>query len=70
MAARELTVKIGGMTCEHCVQTIEEALIDVDGILAAEADLEKGEVFVQFDDSRLTLQAIHDTIEELGYEIK
>jgi len=69
MAAKQLKIKVGGMTCEHCVETIENALSDVDGILAAEADLEHGLVLVEYDSIRLSAQAIHDAIEELGYEV-
>jgi copper chaperone len=69
MAAEQLKIKVGGMTCEHCVETIENALKDVDGILAAEVDLPNGVVLVEYDSVRLSAQAIHDAIEELGYEV-
>lgn len=70
MAAKQLKIKVGGMTCEHCVETIENALADVDGILAAEADLEHGVVLVEYDSARVDDHAIHDVIVELGYEVE
>lgn len=32
------TITVEGMTCEHCEQTVEEALEEVDGVTSASAD--------------------------------
>lgn len=32
------TITVEGMTCEHCEQTVEDALEDVKGVSAATAD--------------------------------
>ena len=32
------TITVEGMTCEHCEQTVEEALEEVDGVTSAIAD--------------------------------
>ncbi len=34
------TIVVEGMTCEHCEQTVEEALEDVSGVSSATADRE------------------------------
>lgn len=69
MAAKNITLKVNGMTCEHCVETIESALWDIDGVFDARADLGAGTVSIEYDSSRIDAQAIHDVIEELGYKV-
>jgi len=36
--AMSQTITVEGMTCEHCEQTVEDALEDVEGVSAATAD--------------------------------
>ncbi len=69
MAAKSIHIKVDGMSCQHCVETIEKALGDVDGIIAVTVDLNGGTVSVEYDSSRLSEKAISDTIGELGYEV-
>ena len=33
-----MKLKIEGMSCEHCVAAVREALTDVDGVVTAPAD--------------------------------
>lgn len=44
----EKTVKISTMNCNHCVQTIESELKDIDGVISATADLETKSVQVNW----------------------
>ena len=61
------TVKIEGMTCEHCKNRIEKAVNAVDG-MAAVVSLNKGQAVVslekEVDDA--TIKAI---IEDAGYQV-
>ena len=60
-------VKIGGMTCEHCVRRIERALNSLDGVV----------VKVSLKDKKATLslskevedKVIIDAIEDAGYDV-
>ena len=36
------TLKVDGMTCEHCAETVTKALQELDGIHKTEVDLKKG----------------------------
>lgn len=42
------TVHIGGMTCEHCVQSVKKALNEIEGV-SARVDLQKKEAVVSYD---------------------
>lgn len=37
------TIKIKGMTCQHCVMAVTKALVGIDGIRDVQVDLPKGE---------------------------
>ena len=58
------TVNIPGMSCEHCVRTIENELSELNGIHYVKVDLETKSVFIEWDNS------LHwDNIIELLHEI-
>lgn len=55
------TISVKGMSCEHCEQTVEEALRDVNGITDATADHEGEQVSVEGDaDITVLIQAVED----------
>lgn len=65
MATEVLQVK--GMSCGHCVSSVEGAVKNAGG--SAKVDLASGKVTVEFDDSKLSVQAIKEVIEEQGYDV-
>jgi copper chaperone len=59
------TITVEGMSCEHCEQTIEEALQGVSGVSNARADREEKSAIIEGDpDSAALVQAVEDA----GYE--
>jgi len=38
------TLKVKGMSCQHCVMSVKKALDQLDGVQNVEVDLKKGEV--------------------------
>jgi len=64
---KSTTLKVEGMSCAHCVNSVEGAL---KGIGAdAKVDLAGGSVAVSYDESKLSLSAIKSAIEEQGYDV-
>ncbi|WP_323675710.1 heavy metal-associated domain-containing protein [Halorubellus sp. PRR65] len=59
----DLTVT--GMSCEHCEQTVEDALADVDGVTDASADNEADTVTVEGD---ADVDALVAAVEDAGYD--
>ena len=57
------------MTCQHCVQTITEALNNITGLNTVNVDLVKKEVTVKFNEDETKLQKISDKIIEVGFEL-
>jgi formate dehydrogenase gamma subunit len=62
------TIKVKGMSCQHCVMSVTKALGQLDGIKNVQVDLAKGEV--RFDNTKeVASQRIAKAIEEAGYEV-
>jgi copper chaperone CopZ len=59
------TITVEGMSCEHCEQTVEEALAEVDGVTDATADRETETATVEGD---ADLEALVVAVDEAGYE--
>ncbi len=64
------TIRVLGMTCDHCVQTVKKAVADAGGVSQVDVDLEKKEVSVDFDDAQTDLKSIIENIVEAGYEVE
>ena len=65
----EVTLKVQGMTCGHCKQSVNNALKDLDGVHAVEVNLESGNVDVSYEDSRVSKEKLTEAIEEQGYDV-
>ncbi|CAM3544218.1 MULTISPECIES: copper ion binding protein [Brevibacillus] len=64
---KKVTLHVEGMSCQHCVNSIEGALklIGVEG----KVDLTTNTVEVSFDEEKIKMDAIKEAIEEQGYEV-
>ncbi len=59
-----ITLKIEGMTCNHCVKHVLEALWEVNGVIKAEVSLESGSAVVR---GEVAPGALLKAIEDAGY---
>ena len=58
-----------GMTCQHCVEIITDALNNINGLNTVDVDLVKKEVSVKFNENETKLKKIFDKIIEVGFEL-
>lgn len=66
--AKMASLKVLGMSCEHCVRSVKKKLEELEGIQSVEVSLEKGEVY--FENKRaLPMEIIKKAIEEAGYQV-
>lgn len=64
---QNIILNVEGMSCGHCVKSVEGA---ISGLGAeAKVDLNAKNVSVSFDESKLTVEAIKEAIEEQGYDV-
>ncbi len=63
-----ITMHIEGMTCGHCVASVEKALSAVPGVSGAKADLAAGTAVVTAGDG-VDKKALSDAIDEIGFDV-
>jgi len=56
------------MSCTHCVNKIETALQDLQGVENAKVNLKKGTAKVKYDKTVQKLDNLKAAIKEVGYE--
>jgi len=62
------TLRVKGMSCQHCVMSVTKALGQLEGIKDVQVDLAKGEV--RFDNTKeVALNRIAKAIEDAGYGV-
>ncbi|RLJ69833.1 molybdopterin-guanine dinucleotide biosynthesis protein A/copper chaperone [Hydrogenivirga caldilitoris] len=65
---KELELKVQGMTCEHCVRTVQRAISSLEGVSKVEVFLDSGRVNVYME-KEVPLEDIKKSIEEWGYRV-
>ncbi|MCJ2563871.1 MAG: heavy metal translocating P-type ATPase, partial [Candidatus Thermoplasmatota archaeon] len=68
MALEKKTVKVGGMTCATCANTIETALSNVEGIKSGVINLALERATVIYDPKVTSLETIGKAIDDAGYQ--
>jgi len=62
------TIKVKGMSCQHCVMSVTKAMSQLEGIKNVQVDLAKGEV--RFDNTKeVASDKIEKAIADAGYEV-
>lgn len=60
------TIKINGMSCQHCVMAVKKELQKLE---LNNLEVKIGEAFVEFDEELTSLENVIDAIVEAGYEV-
>jgi copper chaperone len=64
---QQVTLQVNGMSCQHCVNSIEKALKEIGA--SGQVDLNTNSVVVEYDDSKLSLEKVKEAIEDQGYDV-
>ncbi|MFC5648795.1 copper ion binding protein [Paenibacillus solisilvae] len=62
-----VTLLVEGMSCGHCVNSVEGAVNKLG--VSSKVDLSGGSVTVDFNESKVSLDAIKKAIEDQGYDV-
>lgn len=62
-----LTLKIDGMSCQHCVMSVKKALEGAEGVLSSEVSV--GSAKISFDELKTSQGEIENAIKNAGYTI-
>ncbi len=63
----ETTLKINGMSCQHCVMRIRKAFETLPGIAAL--DVKIGSAYVSYDESLVKREDLEAAVEAAGYSV-
>jgi copper chaperone len=64
------TIKINGMTCMGCVNSVKNVLEKIPGVNSADVSLEQAQVVIQFDATQSSLDQFEQTIKDAGFDIQ
>ncbi|MGH8057435.1 MAG: heavy-metal-associated domain-containing protein, partial [Candidatus Entotheonellia bacterium] len=66
----KLQLKIGGMHCSLCTESIHKALGRLDGVHAVQVSIAHEEALVEYDPARVSPVVVEETLEDLGYTVR
>jgi copper chaperone len=62
-------LKVDGMSCEHCVKAVNNALSGLMCVTDVSVDLNAGTVSFNYDPAKTPLETIKAAIVDAGYEV-
>ena len=65
----EIVLKVEGMSCEHCVKAVTNAIADVPGTANVKVDLAGGSASFSYDPAKTQLETIKAAISEEGFTV-
>ncbi|WP_424767493.1 copper ion binding protein [Paenibacillus sp. sgz302251] len=60
-------LKVEGMTCGHCVSAVEKAVSKAGA--SGTVDLAAKSVAVEYDEAKVSIEAVKEAIEDQGYDV-
>lgn len=61
------TLKVKGMSCDHCVRAVTQALRNTTGVRDATVDLKAGRAQVEYDENETSPRALAGVVMDKGY---
>jgi Cu+-exporting ATPase len=65
-----LQLKVGGMHCSLCVESIRRAVGRIDGVHRVHVSIAHEEALIEYDPARVTPETIIGTLEEIGFAVR
>jgi len=65
----DITLNVGGMSCEHCVKAVNNAISAISGVKNITVSLKDGKASFSHDPAKAPLDKIKAAIIEEGYEV-
>lgn len=65
-----ITLKVEGMSCQHCVKSVKEALLSNEGVSKADVKLEENKAYVEYDSDKVSKDDLVKSVDESGYKAK
>ncbi|WP_419960292.1 copper chaperone CopZ [Psychrobacillus sp. BM2] len=65
----QVSLNVKGMSCGHCVSSVENSVGKLDGVNEVKVHLDSGKVDISFEEDKVSLEVIKETIDDQGYDI-
>lgn len=65
----KITLTVKGMTCMGCVRSVKNVLEPIPGVAGVDVTLENGQVSIDFDPARSSVEQFTHAINDAGYEV-
>ena len=62
------TFTVSGMTCEHCVASVSDEVLEIAGVTVVDVDLPSGRLTIT-SDQPLSEDAVASAVDEAGYSL-
>ncbi len=62
------TIKVNGMSCQHCAKAVTKALEEIQGVSGVNIDLSNGLVSFE-EDHPVDMSTLQEKIKKAGYEL-
>lgn len=64
-----VTLSVQGMTCDHCVNTVTNALKGIDGVKVAKVTLAEEKADVTYDPAHTSEDQLKEAVKAAGYQV-
>ena len=61
------TIRVGGMTCQSCVELLENGIGEINGVDSVAVSLEKGVAVIVYERTLTSVEDFKEVIENMGY---
>ncbi len=65
----QTTIKIKGMTCMGCVNSVRTVLKNLSGVIQVEVTLDPAQAIVQYDPLNTSINLLKESILDAGFEV-
>ena len=60
-------INVSGMTCNHCKQSVTDAILSIQNVNDVNVDLDSGDVFISGND--IDINKVYTSVEQIGFKI-
>ena len=65
---QKVTIKVDGMSCQHCVQTVTDELLALVGVKKVKVDLGHAQAVVRFDPKQVQMSQLEGAVNQAGFQ--
>ncbi len=66
---QSIQIKINGMTCMGCVNSVETVLEKISGVNSVDVSLDKALAIIQYDAEKASTDQLKQAIQDAGFEV-